>query len=258
MCRNGSGTGAEDATTVMSAASKRRPPTSLQGWPSLSPFDSPRAARSRWAFGEDEVCSLPRPTVAQESRGLRSCGRLEAKKLDRDSSRHGGGEKHGAAAQAGGREGGSQDMGKGADSDASPAQNSPLRWMRRTLGAGWGRRGHRADTIAAGKWGFHRGGASKRRDRCISVDGSGQKDCEISMVGVKEAETGAEEPEEGENGWGLSGSVDAGSKGWPNEEVRHAWFSSFGGGGGNSGGGDGGKQVIVLEGFQAYATVLLV
>lgn len=160
----------------------------------------------------------------------RDCWSLEAKKLD--SSRHGGGEEHGRKLEGGDTPPGSRGSGSsssslGDDGDASPGRNTPLRWMRKTLRAGWGSQGRRANARATtGRWGLHGGVSGRGR---VSAGGTGQQDRGVSMVEVEEAETGKRGNVE--NGWGLSGWVNSGKKGMPSEAVRHAWFSNGGEGG---------------------------
>lgn len=108
-------------------------------------------------------------------------------------SRHGGGEKHGSPAQAGGGGGGGGSSGEvgrdggglgsggagggtGDDGDATPARSSPLRWMRRNLMAGWGGKG----AGPGGRWGFRNrasGGVGARRR--ISAGRAAQDDGQV-------------------------------------------------------------------------------
>lgn len=193
--------------------------TSFSVLPSSSSQASEQARRYFWEFQ-----GLRRDDSKGDSR---DCWSLEAKKLD--SSRHGGGEEHGRKLEGGNGQPGSRGSSSslGDDNDVSPGRNTPLRWMRKTLTAGWGSQGRRANAHAtAGRWGLHGGISGRGR---VSVGRTGQQDREVSMVEVEEAETGKRGNVE--KGWGLSGWVNAGKKGMSGEAVRHAWFSDGGGGG---------------------------
>lgn len=169
-----------------------------------------------------------------------------------ESSRHGGGEEHGSAAESGGGgERGDAGDRSGTDTDkgGSPTRNSPLRWMRRTLRAGWGRGSKEATAgVAAGRWGFRRGGA-----RRISAGGSGEEDGPSRVSTTMEAEDAEGHGEEGAywgfglSGWGSEGNglLSGRDKGLKHQWVtRQPWASrqSWGGWGGSGSEGEGGDH----------------
>lgn len=110
------------------------------------------------------------------------------------------------------------------------------RWMRRTLRAGWGRRGGVTGSSTRGRWGFRNGG-DRSRGR-FSAGGAGQDDGRVSTM--EESSLHAKDDEgngDGSQGWGLAGWASDGERRWSGKddslgELRHplvtrqTWSSS--------------------------------